>query len=562
MMLLDDEWELGGRQAMRMTRVPAYPLAYAAICALAVLLNQYFGYIGYMPLDQSIVFNGAWRILNGQIPYVDFWTPFGLVPMLLQAAMFHAVGITWTSYVLHASLVSAFFACCVLFAGTRLGLRMPFAVLYAAIAAIIGYPPMGTPYIDTHAAILSAIMILAVLFGIFDPRQRRLWWALAPPLAILAFLSKQIPSLYAVLFCGAAMVAVVWCQRRATDLFSPALSAAACLLVTFWAFHGFGVSWGMFRMQTIDSAQAIAQARLGLSEPHDNVLLAAAGVLRRVASLSKGVLRESIHGVPVFPVFAVPVFIAAIAAFRVRTLDAIALSAFSAGAFLVFVVFSALTYNQPATALPLLALASPLAHGALIACGVDRRISNTLGVFPVVAAALMQTGWTDTRYANDLATSTLAQATDAVEVSPRLAHLQWIMPPNHPGERDPGKYRQLILELSKHAHPAVIFSDGVIDALVDRNPVAPALFWHKQLAYPVDGRARELFDDQFKRRIVEAGSDLLVVDGPQTFMATRYTEFPWLVGCLQVDRSRAIGKFSLIPLDPACVKSLARVTGK
>ncbi len=545
-----------------MTRVWAHPLAYAAVCALAVLLNQYVGYIGYMPLDQSIVFNGAWRILNGQVPYVDFWTPFGLVPMLLQAAIFRIGGVTWTGYVLHASVLSAFFACCVLFAGTRLRLGLSVAALYAAIAAVIGYPPVGTPYIDTHAAILSAIMILAVLFGIFDPGRRRLWWAVVPPLAILAFLSKQTPSLYAVLFCGLAMVAVVWFQRRAMDLLYPALSAVAFLLVTLWVFHGFGVSWEMFRMQTLDSARAIAETRLGLSKPHDNALLAFIGALRELASWSRGTLRESIYGVPVFLVSGVPVLVAAIAALRARTFHVIVLSAFAAAAFLIFVVFSALTYNQPATALPLLALAFPLAHCAFVECGLDRRLSSALSALPVVIAALMQIGWTDTRYANDLDPSTLAQATDAVEISPRLANLQWITPPNDPGERDPGNYRQLVLELAKHSRPAVIFSDGIVDALVDRNPVAPALFWHKPLAYPADGPARALFDEQFKRRIVEAGSDLLVVDGPQTFMATRYTEFPWLAGCLQVDRAQAIGRFSLIPLDPACVKASPRVTGK
>lgn len=544
-----------------MTRVLAHPLAYAAVCVLAVLLNQYFGCIGYMPLDQSIIFNGAWRILNGQIPYVDFWTPFGLVPMLLQAAIFRAGGVTWTGYVLHASVLSAFFACCVLFAGTRLRLRLPVAVLYAAVAAVIGYPPVGTPYVDTHAAILSAIMILAVLLGIFEPGRRRLWWAFVPPLAILAFLSKQTPSLYAVLFCGVAMVTVAWLQRRAMDLLYPALSAVVCLLVILWVFHGFGVSWEMFRMQTLDSARAIAEDRLGLSKSHDNALLAFAGVLRELASRSKGLLRESIHAVPVFLVSGVPVLIAAIAAFRARIFDAIVLSAFAAAAFLTFVAFSDLTYNQPATALPLLALAFPLAHGAFIECGLDRRLSNALSALPVAVAILMQIGWTDTRYANDLDPSTLAQATDAVEISPRLAHLQWITPPNHPGERDPGNYRRLVLELAKHSRPAVIFSDGIIDALVDRNPVTPALFWHRQLAYPADGRPRALFDDQFRRRIIEAGSDLLVADGAHTFMATRYVDFPWLASCLQVDRSQAIGKFSLIPLDLACVKSLPRVTG-
>src|SRR5262249_46630195 len=103
--------------------------------------------------------------------------------------------------------------------------------------------------------------------------------------------------------------------------------------------------------------------------------------------------------------------------------------------------------------------------------------------------------------------------------------------------------------------PTVFFSDGILDALLEQKPVAPALFWHKQLSYPADGRARAIFDNQFKRHIIESNSDLVVVDGPETWMGTQYKEFSWLAGCLRHDQSRVIGKFSLIPLNVACVHS-------
>ena len=53
-----------------------------AVSALGVAVNLYFGRRGFLPLDQSIVFDGGWRILNGQLPFRDFTAPSAIVPRL------------------------------------------------------------------------------------------------------------------------------------------------------------------------------------------------------------------------------------------------------------------------------------------------------------------------------------------------------------------------------------------------------------------------------------------------------------------------------------------------
>lgn len=60
---------------------------YLVIFVFTAGVNQYYGYDGYMPLDQSMIYNGAWRLLSGQTPYVDFWTPYGTIPILVQAGI-------------------------------------------------------------------------------------------------------------------------------------------------------------------------------------------------------------------------------------------------------------------------------------------------------------------------------------------------------------------------------------------------------------------------------------------------------------------------------------------
>src|SRR5262245_24814417 len=86
-----------------------YPLVYLTVFVFSTGINQYYSYIGYMPLDQSTIYNGAWRVLVGQVPYIDFWTPFGLIPILAQAVIFHGLGVSWTNYALQASLLNGLF---------------------------------------------------------------------------------------------------------------------------------------------------------------------------------------------------------------------------------------------------------------------------------------------------------------------------------------------------------------------------------------------------------------------------------------------------------------------
>ena len=56
------------------------------------------GRIGYLPLDQSIVFDGAWRVVSGQVPWRDFVTPNGLSPILMQALVFQLFGVSWATW--------------------------------------------------------------------------------------------------------------------------------------------------------------------------------------------------------------------------------------------------------------------------------------------------------------------------------------------------------------------------------------------------------------------------------------------------------------------------------
>src|SRR5690606_10526729 len=80
---------------------------------LALVLAFSFGWVwlvghrGLFMLDQSIVFDGAWRIVQGQVPYRDFVMPFGPVVFALCALTFRVAGVDFSSLVLTAALMSS-----------------------------------------------------------------------------------------------------------------------------------------------------------------------------------------------------------------------------------------------------------------------------------------------------------------------------------------------------------------------------------------------------------------------------------------------------------------------
>ena len=79
----------------------------ASLAVAAYLLTVAAGQRGFYPFDQSIVFDGAWRLLQGQIPYRDFVLPFGPVTLWLQAVFFSVSRVTYSAYVSSAAVVNA-----------------------------------------------------------------------------------------------------------------------------------------------------------------------------------------------------------------------------------------------------------------------------------------------------------------------------------------------------------------------------------------------------------------------------------------------------------------------
>ena len=127
------------------------------LLVFSIIVNQYYGYIGILPIDSFLVFNSAYDLMNGFFPFKDYWTIKEPFIDLVQAIFFKFLGVSWFSYVLHASIFNCFLAVYTFFIFKKFNQSNFLSLFYSLCVAILTYPTAGTPFSDHHTLILCLI---------------------------------------------------------------------------------------------------------------------------------------------------------------------------------------------------------------------------------------------------------------------------------------------------------------------------------------------------------------------------------------------------------------------
>ena len=72
----------------------------------SILINQYYGSKGVFPIDSFLIFDAAFNIISGNHPFKDYCLITGPFVDYIQSLFFLIFGISWKSYVLHASVLN------------------------------------------------------------------------------------------------------------------------------------------------------------------------------------------------------------------------------------------------------------------------------------------------------------------------------------------------------------------------------------------------------------------------------------------------------------------------
>lgn len=183
-----------------------YFLKLAYILALfffSVSINQHYGFIGVFPIDTFLFYDTSYRVLNGLFPFKDFWSPTSPFIDFIQAFFFKIFGVSWYSYVLHASVFNFIIVLGTFYTLEKFKLNIHYCFYYSLLVAVVAYPISGVPFNDHHSSILSLLGIFCFILSIY--LKSNLLWFFTPIFIGLAFLSKQTPAAYVgmiIFFCS------------------------------------------------------------------------------------------------------------------------------------------------------------------------------------------------------------------------------------------------------------------------------------------------------------------------------------------------------------------------
>ncbi len=164
------------------------------IIVTASAFNYFSGFRGIFPIDSFLIFDAGYKVLNNYHPFKDYWSITGPFLDYIQYIVFKIFGVSWGSYVLHAALINILLTTVTFNFFSKLGLNKNFSLLYSLSIAILGYPSVGTPFMDHHATILSLISLMAFILALKD--NNGFYWFAVPLFLGFSFFSKQIPSIY------------------------------------------------------------------------------------------------------------------------------------------------------------------------------------------------------------------------------------------------------------------------------------------------------------------------------------------------------------------------------
>ena len=74
-----------------------YLSLYLVIFIFSFLVNFYYSNFGVEPMDTFVLFNGGYKVLNGLIPFKDYWLVTGPLMDYLNAIFFKILDVSWTS---------------------------------------------------------------------------------------------------------------------------------------------------------------------------------------------------------------------------------------------------------------------------------------------------------------------------------------------------------------------------------------------------------------------------------------------------------------------------------
>jgi len=243
-----------------------YLSIYLILIIFSFLVNFYYSSFGIEPMDSFVLFNGGFKVLNGLIPFKDYWLVTGPLMDYLNAFFFKIFDVSWTSYIIHSSLTNSFISVLIFILFKNLGLNKIYNLFYTLMFSLLMYPSVGVPFVDHHSTIFVLSAFCLFILGV--KRKNEKYFFFIPALLIIGFLCKQTPTTYgvfAIAFLG--LIYLFYTNNIKNFLLSATFGSFLSLLLLIFFFYLTKIPISDFLTQYIYFAGSIGDYRLSNLKP-------------------------------------------------------------------------------------------------------------------------------------------------------------------------------------------------------------------------------------------------------------------------------------------------------
>ena len=231
------------------------------LSVLSFLINYYYGFIGMMPMDNTVLFNGGYRVLKGYVPFSDYWLVTGPLLDYLNAFFFKVLGISWSTFIIHSSLFNSILAISSYYFFKKMGLPNLFSFIYSLLISILFYPIVGTPFVDHHSTFFIILAFYSLIIAIKSNNSN--YYIFIPTILTLSFLSKQTPAAYGIIIISILILLASFFFKNRKEILKKSIFGSIIALSFLFIFFLIAkINFNDFMQQYIFFAASIGENRL------------------------------------------------------------------------------------------------------------------------------------------------------------------------------------------------------------------------------------------------------------------------------------------------------------
>lgn len=513
------------------------------------LSSFYFGHVGLMPLDDLQNFNSGFRVLKGDFPFKDYYSITGPLLDIWQSNFYKILGVSWQSFIIHASLMNAFYTISLYYFCKKFSLSTFQSFLIATSGGLLMYPTTGNPTVEHHSLTLS---IIATLFFIIGQKCNNIFKIyISIFIFFLAFFIKQVPTMYFIFLCNFIYFSQIILKLNLVNTFKYFIFTLVCLILFLLYFYSNDVlisdiinqyfiiafNLGESRFETINLEFLYEKTSklfflIFLIIPSTWFLIFKNQKLQflMIVSLSIIICFYEVHSNNQPITFAVlPVFIY----FLLSPLAKENINSKFLNIFFHIIIFYCFFRILRFEIYYLYALIFLLIYLFL---KKNILLKDLVIIYLLISTCFYFEKYVKSRAWDDLNEEKMLLYFKGEEIDKKLRYLKW----RTINFEDINEEKKLIIEtlaflknLDNNTNYILISDYQIYNTILNRKDFSPVKYWFSDATYPSKNKTlRDDFEQFFKNKIKNNNISLIIIDNTAKFKSTELKDFNWLYPCL------------------------------